>query len=94
MTRVTVHLPAPLRAFAGGQGWVTVDAGAPTVAGALEALAAACPGVRDRVLTEQGEIRPHVNVFVGTESIRFTGGLATPVGDGTELAIYPAVSGG
>jgi molybdopterin converting factor small subunit len=50
--------------------------------------------VRDRILTEQGEVRPHVNVFVGDQSIRDTGGLATPVPDGAEIAIIPAVSGG
>src|SRR5947208_1131227 len=52
------------------------------------------PGVRDRVLTEQGDVRPHVNVFVGTESSRWSGGLATPVPDGAEISILPAVSGG
>ena len=65
-----------------------------TVAAVLEALWRAYPGVRDRVLTEQGEVRPHVNVFVGPESIRFTGGLATSVPDGAEISILPAVSGG
>lgn len=57
-------------------------------------LGARHPGVRDRVLTEQGEVRPHVNVFVGDESIRYTGGLATPLGEGAEVSIVPAVSGG
>jgi len=46
------------------------------------------------VVTEQGEVRPHVNVFVGSESCRWTGGLATPVADGAEIAILPAISGG
>jgi molybdopterin converting factor small subunit len=50
--------------------------------------------VRDRVLTEQGEVRPHVNVFVGTECCRWTGGLETPITDGAEIAIFPAISGG
>ena len=45
-------------------------------------------------MTEQGEVRQHVNVFVGVESIRFTGGLDTPLEDGCELSIVPAVSGG
>ena len=52
------------------------------------------PGVRDRVVTEQGQVRPHVNLFVGAESIRFTGGLATPLADGAVMSIVPAVSGG
>jgi sulfur-carrier protein len=89
-----VHLPAPLRALAGGRSRVEVDAPAPTVAAALEALWATCPGLRHRVLTEQGEVRPHVNVFVETESIRLTGGLATPLPGGAEVWILAAVSGG
>lgn len=94
MIRVAFNLAAPLRTFAGGRSRVEVEAPTPTVAAALNALWAACPGVRDRVLTEQGEVRPHVNVFVGAESIRFTDGLATPVPDGAEISILPAVSGG
>ena len=71
-----------------------LDAPARTVGDALGALWARYPGARDRVLTEQGDLRLHVNVFVGRESIRFTGGLATPVADGAEISILPAVSGG
>jgi molybdopterin converting factor small subunit len=61
---------------------------------ALAALGAAHPGVLDRVLTEQGELRRHVNVFLGAESIRHLGGLDTLLGDPAELSIVPAVSGG
>ena len=39
-------------------------------------------------------LRPHVNVFVGRDSVRYTGGLLTPLRDGAEVAILPAVSGG
>jgi molybdopterin converting factor small subunit len=46
------------------------------------------------VLTEQGELRRHVNVFVGEESIRFMNGLATTLDDGDTITIVPAVSGG
>ena len=52
------------------------------------------PALTDRVLTEQGELRRHVNVFVGEESIRFLDGLATRVDDGATIMIVPAVSGG
>jgi molybdopterin converting factor small subunit len=65
-----------------------------TLRDALEALGAAHPGIRDRVLTERGEIREHVNVFVGKSEARSTGGLATPVADGMEISIIPAISGG
>lgn len=91
---MTVRLAAPLRVHAAGRERVELEAPALTVGAALEALWLACPGARDRVLTEQGEVRPHVNVFVGAESVRFTGGLGTPVPDGAEIWILPAVSGG
>ena len=87
-------IPGYLREFTGGQSRVELMDAAATAGEALERLWALHPGVRDRVVTEQGEVRPHVNVFVGKESIRFTGGLATPVADGAEIWIVPAVSGG
>jgi sulfur-carrier protein len=87
---VVVHLPGPLTAFAGGQSRLSLS-GPRTVAEALQALP---PGVRDRVMDEQGRVRPHVNVFVGAESIRDTGGLETPLAPGAELHIIAAVSGG
>jgi molybdopterin synthase sulfur carrier subunit len=91
---IVFMIPGYLRAFTGGQGRVEASWPAATVSEALAGLWALHPGVRDRVVTEQGEVRPHVNVFVGTESIRFTGGLATPVPEGAEIWIVPAVSGG
>ncbi len=91
---VTIHIPGPLREYASGQSRVSLAELPPTVGEALRALAALHPAVRDRVLNERGELRPHVNVFVGRESIRFSGGLQTPLADGAEVFILPAVSGG
>jgi molybdopterin synthase sulfur carrier subunit len=91
---VVVHLPGPLRPYTGGAARVTLSGRPRTVGEALALLGAAHPGVRDRVMDERGEVRPHVNVFVGDESIRFTGGLATPLGEHAELHVLPAVSGG
>ncbi len=65
-----------------------------TVGAALDRLGRLHPGVRERVLTEQGDVRPHVNVFVGEESIRYLDGLATPLPEDAEISILPAVSGG
>ena len=87
-------IPGYLRPFTSGADRVEVPEQPATVREALEGLWALHPGVRDRVVTEQGAVRQHVNVFVGNESIRFTGGLATPVPDGSEISIVPAVSGG
>lgn len=94
--RVVFLIPTPLRPFADGRSRIEVDVAkdSPALGDALEVLWDAAPGVRDRVLTEQGEVRQHVNLFVGTESCRWTGGLGTPVADGAEIAIFPAISGG
>ena len=52
------------------------------------------PGDRDRIVTEQGTLRPHINVFVNGEHIRYTGGLDAPAADGAEILLLPAISGG
>ena len=92
---IAVHLAPYLRRFAGGAAEVEVEhVPGGDVRAALAALFAHHPGLRDRVLTEPGEVRPHVNVFVGEESIRAGAGLATPLSDGAALWILAAVSGG
>ena len=91
---VTVHLPGYLSALVGGRSPVILAGQPPTVADALAALWERHPALRDRVLDEAGALRPHVNVFVGRESIRHTGGLATPLASPAVVFILPAVSGG
>ena len=92
--RATVTLPSTLARFADGQRHVDVEIAEPTVAAVVAAIGDRYPGVRDRTLDDQGRIRRHVNVFVDQENTRFTGGLDTPVADGAEVTILPAVSGG
>ena len=87
-------IPGPLRELAGNRGEVRIDGTATSVSDALSLLWTQWPGLRDRVLTELGEVRLHVNIFVDGESIRDSGGLATPVRDGAEIFILPALSGG
>ncbi len=91
---VTVRLAGPLRPYAGGAAQVVLPARAATVAEALTLLGERHPGVRDRVLDERGALRPHVNVFVGPENIRFLEGLRTPLPEEAELHLLPAISGG
>jgi molybdopterin converting factor small subunit len=91
---VRVRIPATLRDLPGVKAVVTLPGGAATVAEVFDALWREAPPLRDRILTETGEVREHVQVFVGVESIRYTGGLATAVPDGAEVSIVPAVSGG
>jgi len=91
---VSVVLPRALLPYARGLGTLRIDAPCPTVRDALHATAEQWPAVIDRVLTEQGALRRHVNVFVGDESIAFLDGLDTRVRDGETITIVPAVSGG
>jgi molybdopterin converting factor small subunit len=50
--------------------------------------------MRDRVLTEQSQVREHINIFIGNEHIRYLGGLQACLPDNAEIAIIPAISGG
>jgi DNA-3-methyladenine glycosylase I len=87
-------IPGPLREFAGGRDEVRVDGDAATLRDALALLWTDCPGARDRILNERGEVRPHVNIFVDGDNVRHAGGLDVAVGNGAEIVIVPAVSGG
>jgi molybdopterin converting factor small subunit len=94
---VTVVVPRALQRFSDGESRVDLQlpaTGEATVATVLGALAERYPGVRERTVDERGEVRRHVNVFVDDESVRYTDGVATPVHDGAEITILPAVSGG
>jgi sulfur-carrier protein len=93
--QVVFNIPGPLREFTENRSSVQVEVkeGADLRA-ALQALFATYPGLRDRVLTESGQTRRHVNIFVANEDIRYTGGLATAVRDAAEISIVPAISGG
>ena len=89
---VTVRIPSPLRRITGGA--ARVDATGSTVREALDSLVAAYPELGERVYDEQAQLRRFVNLFVGEEDIRFLDGLETPLSDGAELSIVPAVAGG
>jgi molybdopterin synthase sulfur carrier subunit len=88
---VNVKIPTQLRAATAGAAEAEVDGA--TVGEALEALFARFEDLRERIC-DDGGLRRFVNVYVGGEDIRFLDGLATPVRDGTELTILPAVAGG
>lgn len=87
-------LPEALRELAGGRPAVTLPGRPATVGEALEALRSEHAAVYDRIVTERRELRPHVNLFVGTDSVRRTGGLETPLEADAEILVLPSVSGG
>jgi molybdopterin converting factor small subunit len=91
---VVFFIPGPLRQFTGQQSAVELREPASTLREALGALWELCPGLRDRIVTEQGEVREHINIFVGSEDVRYTGELATRITSDCEISIVPAISGG
>jgi sulfur-carrier protein len=89
---VLVKIPTQLRAAAGGEAETKVEGA--TVQEVLDGLFERHGELRARLYDEQGGLRRFVNVYVAGEDIRFLDGLATPVSDGAELTILPAVAGG
>lgn len=89
---VTVKLPTQLRAATGGEAQVAVEG--TTVAEVLDALFEQFGELRERLTDEDGGLRRFVNVYVDGEDIRFADALATPVRDGQDVQILPAVAGG
>jgi len=89
---VSVRIPTILRPYTGGAAQVTADGG--SLAEVLDSLEAAHPGIRARVLDDDGAIRRFVNVYVNDDDVRFAEGLATPTPEGTSISIIPAVAGG
>ena len=89
---VTIKLPAQLRSAANGQAETTASGS--TVREVLEGLCDEHPELRDRLLDDDSDLRRFVNVFLRGEDIRFLAGMETPVSDGDELTILPAVAGG
>jgi molybdopterin synthase sulfur carrier subunit len=91
---VSVRIPTILRTYTDGASEVTVEPAEDTLAGVLDALEAAAPGIRARVLDADGKLRRFVNVYADDEDVRFVDGLATPTPAGTKVSIIPAVAGG
>ena len=89
---VSVRIPTILRAYTQGAAQVSADGG--TLTDVIEALEVAHPGIKARVLDEDGQIRRFVNVYVNDDDVRFADGLGTPTPDGTSISIIPAVAGG
>ncbi len=89
---ITVRIPTPLRPLTGGQ--AEVAAAGTTVADVLTDLERRHPGLKARLMDDQGQLRRFVNLYLNDEDIRFLEGLATPVPATADLSIVPAIAGG
>ena len=91
---ITVNVAGFLADFARGQNRIVINENAQTVGEALDRLWGQYVGLRDRVVNERGQLRPHVNIFLNDENVRHKEMLETPLPDDAEITILPAVSGG
>ena len=89
---IQVRIPTPLRKFTGGAESVTASGG--TVAAVVQDIEGRHPGLKERICDDAGKVRRFVNVYVNGEDIRFLGSLDTPVKEGDEISIVPAIAGG
>jgi molybdopterin converting factor small subunit len=87
-----IHIPTPLRQYAGKQTAVEVKAG--TVADALSHLVAKHPDLRRHLYTEDGKLRAFVNVYLNDEDIRYLQKEATSVTESDTISIVPSIAGG
>lgn len=89
---IKVRIPTPLRPMTGGKG--EVEAEGSSIEQMIDHLHSTHPGIKDRICDEKGEIRRFINIYLNEEDIRFLSGKETPLNDGDEVSIVPAIAGG
>jgi len=87
-----VRIPTILRTYTDGESQVSAEG--TTLNEVIEDLDASYPGIKGRILDEQGAIRRFVNVYVGNDDVRFLDALDTKTPDGAQVSVIPAVAGG
>lgn len=89
---VKVLIPTPLQKLTQDQAEIHCEGS--TIRELLDSLEANCPGIKARLCDQSGELRRFVNFYVNSEDIRFLDGSSTPLQDGDEVSIVPAIAGG
>ncbi|AKG20367.1 MoaD/ThiS family protein [Calothrix sp. 336/3] len=89
---VKVLVPTALQKFTNNQ--ATLDCSGASISELIESLEQVCPGIKSRLCDEAGQPRRFLNLYVNSEDIRFLDGVETPLKDGDEVSIVPAVAGG
>jgi molybdopterin synthase sulfur carrier subunit len=89
---VNVRIPTPLRKLTKDKD--IVQAAGSTIQDIIDNLEKEYPGLKERICDERGELRRFVNVYLNDEDIRFAQGKSTPVKDGDEVSVIPAIAGG
>jgi molybdopterin synthase sulfur carrier subunit len=89
---IEVKIPTILRSYTGGA--KSVEAKGDTLSALIDDLEGSHPGLKSRLITDEGGLHRFVNVYVNDEDVRFTGSLDTALRDGDSVTILPAVAGG
>lgn len=89
---VTVRVPAPLQKLTQSQTEVKVSG--VNIRELIEDLEKKFPGIKERICEETGKIRRFINIYVNEEDVRFLQQEETPLKDGDEISIIPAIAGG
>ena len=89
---ISLKIPTPLRRMTNGESSATVDGA--NIIECIDSLDSLHPGIKDRLVADNGELHRFVNVYVNGEDIRFKDGIKTAVNSGDEVSIVPAVAGG
>ena len=87
-----VRIPTPLRKLTNNEELIEVKAA--NIGDAIAELQSKFPGIKERLVDDNGDVRRFVNVYVNEEDIRFLQNQQTPLKDGDEISIIPAIAGG
>ncbi|HEX4264850.1 MAG TPA: MoaD/ThiS family protein [Verrucomicrobiae bacterium] len=87
-----IRIPTPLRKLTNNEELVEVTA--VNIGEAIIELQTRFPGIQERLMDEKGEVRRFVNIYLNEEDIRFLENQKTPLKDGDEISIIPAIAGG
>ena len=89
---VKVRIPTPLQKLTKDK--AEVDAKGTTIREVMDDLEKQFPGLKERLCDDSGKVRRFVNLYINEEDVRFLKGEDTPLKDGDELSIIPAIAGG
>jgi molybdopterin converting factor small subunit len=87
-----LRIPTPLRAYTNGQAEITVNG--TNISEALTDLISQYPTIQPHLFSDDGKLRPFVNLFVGDHNIKDLQGVDTPIKDGEKLMLIPSIAGG
>jgi molybdopterin synthase sulfur carrier subunit len=89
---IKVRIPSPLRSYSNGAD--IIEAEGASVGDVLTDLKSKAAGIETRLFKTPGQLNRFVNIYLNDEDIRFLKNLETPVKQGDEISIVPAIAGG